>query len=484
VIIPTVGRAASGARLQGDDFQHLVVWYHVLTSQRADSRIASIAVEAADAGNADDLVVTNDDRSRHFYQAKASVDASTPLNEEWLFKSTEKQQSLLQRLQQTWKTLKIGGQSTKIVLATTKNIDPQDRVLARRATIDGTLNDTLRSPNFDDDRARWASHLGVSEEELLEFLDDLELSTGQSEKAWRDKVVDAAHAAGVRADNDAIARGIQEVRDWIKRPRQVFTRAQIRRLLDELQLTDPQAARLLVVQALEHNPRAARAAYSTDWVDLFEGNDARNRRVLRDTRNASIIKHGLEQARQRLRDEGIITLQVEGPMRLPLWFTVGTELGVTTGFTLCAQAGQDIWFSSATPGVGVDSAAVELVGGQGGDQAEAVVSVNVSYDIRQDVTDYAKTHLPAATRINFTMPKPGATAVLNAGHAVQIATQIRDEMRGQHRSLRLTRVHLFLSSPSALVLFLGRLWDRMPPTTVYWDLGEPDSYEAAFEIVN
>jgi hypothetical protein len=50
-------RAASGARLLGDDVQHLVVWYHVLRTQRADSTIIELAVEAAQAGNVDDLFV-------------------------------------------------------------------------------------------------------------------------------------------------------------------------------------------------------------------------------------------------------------------------------------------------------------------------------------------------------------------------------------------------------------------------------------------
>lgn len=480
----TVGRAASGARLQGDDFQHLVVWYHALRSQRADSRVVSIAVEAADAGNADDLVITYDDGSRHFFQAKGSVDASTPLNEAWLFKSTKTQKGLLQRLHETWKMLKSGDKSTTLVLVTTKEIDPQDPVLSRRATIDGKVSDTLRSHNFSEDRARWAAHLGVTERELLEFLDDLELCTGQSEKAWREKVADTAHAAGVRADAEAIARGIQEVRDWVKRPRQTFTRAHIRQRLDDLGLRDSQAARLLVLQALEANPRAVRAVYSTDWVDLFEGDDARNRRVLRDPCDVSAIKKDLDLARHRLRDEGIDTLQVEGPMRLPLWFTVGSELGVTAGFTLCAQAGQDVWFSSAGPGEGLATAECEVIHIDRGDPTEAVVSVGVSCDIRQDVSEYAGTSLNAATRIDFTMPEPGTSSVVNAGHAVQIATQIRDELRRQRRSLRLTRVHLFLSAPAALVLFLGRLWDRMPPTIVYWDLGEPGRYAPAFEITN
>jgi hypothetical protein len=37
-----VTRAASGARLLGDDVQHLIAWYHVLRTQRADSTVTSM----------------------------------------------------------------------------------------------------------------------------------------------------------------------------------------------------------------------------------------------------------------------------------------------------------------------------------------------------------------------------------------------------------------------------------------------------------
>lgn len=61
--------------------QHLIVWYHVLRTQRIDSTTVELTVEAADAGNVDDLTVLRSDGPDEYWQVKASVDASTPLGE-------------------------------------------------------------------------------------------------------------------------------------------------------------------------------------------------------------------------------------------------------------------------------------------------------------------------------------------------------------------------------------------------------------------
>jgi hypothetical protein len=73
----SVGRAPSGARLQGDDVQHLIAWYHVLCTQRVDNRVTALAVEATGAGNVDDLTLEYIDGTREYWQVKASVDTST-----------------------------------------------------------------------------------------------------------------------------------------------------------------------------------------------------------------------------------------------------------------------------------------------------------------------------------------------------------------------------------------------------------------------
>src|SRR5260370_5960416 len=93
-----VDRAPSGARLLGDDVQHLVAWYHVLRTQRADSTVTELAVEADEAGNVDDLTLRYARGPSEYWQIKASVDASSPLTEAWLFDCPKGRPSLLQRL--------------------------------------------------------------------------------------------------------------------------------------------------------------------------------------------------------------------------------------------------------------------------------------------------------------------------------------------------------------------------------------------------
>src|SRR6266508_4519852 len=51
------GRSASGARLAGDDYQHLVAWCWTLRALLPGRAIAAIEVEAPDAGNVDDVVL-------------------------------------------------------------------------------------------------------------------------------------------------------------------------------------------------------------------------------------------------------------------------------------------------------------------------------------------------------------------------------------------------------------------------------------------
>jgi hypothetical protein len=42
-------------RLNGDDYQHLYSWYHVLSLLRPKERVSRVRVEDADAGSVDDV---------------------------------------------------------------------------------------------------------------------------------------------------------------------------------------------------------------------------------------------------------------------------------------------------------------------------------------------------------------------------------------------------------------------------------------------
>jgi hypothetical protein len=99
----------------------------VLRTQRADSTITELAVEADSAGNVDDLTLRHSGGPAEYWQVKASVDATSPLTEAWLFEHPKGKKSLLQRLHASWQKLRPGHDlPPKIVLATTKAIDPSD----------------------------------------------------------------------------------------------------------------------------------------------------------------------------------------------------------------------------------------------------------------------------------------------------------------------------------------------------------------------
>jgi hypothetical protein len=489
MISDTVARAASGARLLGDDVQHLIAWYHVLRTQRADSTVTELAVEADDAGNVDDLTLRHAAGPGEYWQIKASVDATSPLTEAWLFDRPKGRPSLLQRLYASWLKLRSRhGQPPTVVLATTKAIDHSDLVLGPRATTDARIVDTLRhgTGTLAEARKRWADHLAVDEAGLLAFLESLEIRHSLSEKEWREKVQDAAAAARVRADGAAVAAGIQQVRNWIKAPRQTFTPAQLKIAIEKLGLLVPAHRPLFVAQAVERNPRADTATYSVDWTGLFEGDDPRERRAFADQVAArQRITADLSVARERLRAAGIHDFEVDGPMRLPLWFAIGAHFSSTAGFTVSARARDGIWSSSTGPNqqkdLEIHLPAAPATNPLGQPWA---VSVSFAIDIAEDVDEYLADAHPDTYHIRARLPAPGREALRDLPHAQAVIFQLRDELRALRRKLRPAELHLFLAMPGACALLLGNAWDRMPPTWTYWDLGEPGQYAPAVKVVN
>ena len=80
----TTGLSASGARIRGDDYQHLFAWIQVLRAIQVGSDIVEIGIEDPEAGNADDVTVYRDGRGREYYQVKSSVEAREAASVEWL----------------------------------------------------------------------------------------------------------------------------------------------------------------------------------------------------------------------------------------------------------------------------------------------------------------------------------------------------------------------------------------------------------------
>src|SRR5262249_21759819 len=110
-------RSASAARRSGDDYQDLVAWCWALRAILPGSTVEHFGVEAPGAGNVDDVVLTKATPPHEYLQVKYAVDASSPVNTEWLIAPVGAGgRSLLQRFHGSWQELRKSGLSPSMQL--------------------------------------------------------------------------------------------------------------------------------------------------------------------------------------------------------------------------------------------------------------------------------------------------------------------------------------------------------------------------------
>jgi SMODS-associated and fused to various effectors sensor domain len=483
------GPSASGARLTGDDLQHLVAWYWALCSLRPEQAITSVAVEALQAGNVDDVVVTRRVGPSDYTQVKAVVAARQTINSDWLLAPTPRGgPSILHKFWNSWRNLRANGQQLRLTLVTNRPLDVTDPVLQGRDRND-CLAAALRRARAGSPAGRarraWAEHLATSEEELCWFLDDLRVRTDASEATWRQHLTDVADGLGLRTDEAAIRAGVGEVREWVKQTRQARTPDDIADAVQRLGLrvTDPRA--VLVIQALDHELVTGDATVVLDWIDYFSGEQPRSRRGVRQPADwDSVLRPQLQEAARVIRTAGYHHVLVRGQMRLPCWFAAGAQLSEVAGFEVTSMQLGTLWSSTDTDHVLDEPPMVlhDMVAGTGADLA-------IGMAIAMDPTPDVRAYLPAVPSVGRYIalslaPGSGRRMITSSAHATATAVGIRDLVRQLAREHRARRLHLFLAVPHGLALLLGHLWDRVLPTLVYEDLGAGNAYQPAFLIPN
>lgn len=344
----TPAPSPSGARLTGDDLQHLIAWYWCLKACSPGSKITSIGIEVDHAGNLDDVAISYADGRQRYVQVKATVSSAGLVNTAWL--TAPANNSLLKRLHSSWDDL--GRPNEGIVLVTSRPIDPNDDLIRERDR-HNRLGPRLRRSLSKDARDALdlaAGSVGCTVDEVLDFLDVLEIQLGQTERDWRDKVDDAAVGAGVSTAPASLAIALAEMREWVKTTRGVRTVEDLRITIDRLGLRAGLPRTLVVVHAIDHVPVESDAAISVDWVDRFRGSLPETRRGLTDpTEWQTRLPEDLTHVREELRQRRVSHVAVRGAMRLPAWFAVGAALRDVAGFDIAAYDRGVLWSASSQP---------------------------------------------------------------------------------------------------------------------------------------
>ena len=483
----TTGLSASGARIRGDDYQHLFSWCQVLRAVIGESDITKIGIEDPEAGNADDVTMYRKGGKREYYQVKSSVDAHNTVGTEWLMKPTRSGgPSVVQGFHRLWAG-EHGDRKPKITLVTNRLPSAADPLLGMRDGRDGTVARRLQNAETKSKigiaRRRLAEHLGVTEMEVVRFFHDLRFMLGITDDVLTELVKDRMRAAKLRHDKDAVAQGMRIVRDWVTGGKRKITTSELRRAVEPLKQPGDSPTASILVQAIDRDPVPEAATTVLDWVDLFPGDEPKVRHRPSDPALWNDkFRPELRQTAQDLRSQGHTHVLVKGHMRLPTWFTVGVELGKTAGFEVSSFQGQTAWSSvGELSDITTEHAATTL--GLGKDLA---VGIALAFDLSPDVLEYLRDQQINVGEYVRIRPTNGANnqAIGGAAEARGWAYGVRDAIRRLVQEYRPGQIHLFLAGPHSAMLLLGHLWDHMPRTQIYEDLGSTKGYAPSYLIPN
>jgi hypothetical protein len=480
--------SARGAAIAGDDYQHLFTWLQALKLLITDEDVVGIGLEVGGGHNVDDVVVHYRTGPPFYHQVKFVTDQREPLSHEWFTTvPAGAQRSPLQRFYNSFTTLTVDDERPRMVLVTNRWPVDNDPILKH---VDGRthkLLPRLREPGPQSEsgqvRQAWAEHLGISEDELLEMLEHLEIRAGLSSlEELRDNCRWLMGYAGLQADVNAVDVGMGEMRRLIRDGVRELDDAVLREIVAEKRLAANGKRATLLVQQIDQDPWPELATASVDWVERFEGDEPAARRQLRDPDGWNReLRPELRDAVGTLRQLDVRDVLVAGKMRLAAGFLAGFELSDVAGFAVAVQQRDEEWASSGDrTNVAVVTETIEISRGD-----ELAIGISVAADLADDVRAYLEHEGVAVGRLVIIRPEIGAgrTAIAGPAEARGLANATFDAARAEVRRAKVPVLHLFQAAPLGLAVLLGHTWNRMPETVVYEDMGAGRGYAPTFRLL-
>ena len=475
----------SSARIQGDDYQHLLTWLYALEMlSPGEQAPTSIEVEAEDAGSVDDIVVYRP-ACTEYIQVKYAVDGRTPNKSDWWTqKQGQNSQSLLQKFWQSWNDLK-DHQPLTMVLFTNRQRDLNDPIMQCIAGRDGILMPKLANLPAGSaggrKRAAWAKHLGVEEADMLDMFDHLRIKDQRGTFKDLTESVQARHwAAGLSPDDAAVKRGLACARNWVASRQHVIDPGMLQKEIQRLKLvSEYERQATLLVQEIAYDPWPESASWALDWVGLFDGPETRARRRIVDPAAWNErMRPDLADSALRIGQMGYRRVQIRGAMRLPSWFAAGVEFADTAGWQVRCERGGVVWDSGAVA-VRVIPERRRTRIGQGEDLA---VGLSIARDVAPAVRRYIREErLSVGTYLDFAPADgPSGQAIPDAATARGWAVAVRDAVQRASDGGAGRTVHLFMAVPAGVALLLGHIWNHVPTTQVYAPLNP--GYAPAYTI--
>lgn len=484
---PAQGKPSrSGVRRGGDDYQDLVTLNEALAGLLFGEAMRELRAEVDDAGSLDDVVTVFASPPHSYAQVKWAVDAREGVSTGYLTRrKTAKSTSILQKVYASWNALREDGGPPAMRLLTNRNLDPNDDLLAHVDGRTGLLNPFARNASANSAAgkilASWADHVGADVPAVLDMLDHLQFKTGRDVDAERERAAALLTGYGFSADANAIALAAGRFGRAVIDGERVMPRTRVEEILEALDLRNAQPAAVLLVQAIDRAPNPQDATVAVDWVDLYDGATAFDRRTVHDDASWHRMDDELTDAVAAVRDSGHDRVLVTGALRQATFFLVGHKLAGVTGMTVTSVQGNVPWPSDApvTAMPTLDVTRVNIAAGE-----DLAVAFGVALDPTGAVTRYVRKAGIEARELVVCLPPGGPhdQSVASPGDAVGWAQALRNQVRLELERAPAPRIHLFLAGPGGLALLLGHRWNRVAQTCLYEDLGAGRGYQPTFTV--
>lgn len=458
--------SSSSARLKGDDFQHLYTWYRVLSLRKHGQRTARVSIEVPGVGALDDVAshsVDHDGTFSQFCQVKFHVDHGKQYSTDLLLQERPGESSLLKKLYNGWQRVARECARHEVVLLTNRSWDSADpfagMIDGATAAIKEEFLVASARTNVGKVRERWLAHLGADSEEFGQFIRALHIDFGYSStKKLIDDVTERMGSIGLRCDEEALAAGVQQVRDWIKAGQVDIADTEFQAAIDRFQLAagQPEPFALIHLHTIVHRAFSAPADYVLDWVDLFPGSDDRGRLPTDPAAWNTIMLPAMLQLRKTIDAvPDLRLLRWRGQSRLSAWLAAGFAFRQVAGYTLEARQGPYLWRTDTPPAPDFKLAVPDLH--ELGTGMKVAVGVSVTGDLTEDVLDYLSNRCDEYGAVLFLRPGEslGPTCFRGAADVTAFAQQAKAAIQRFVRKRRAQQLGLFYFGPLSGALFLG-----------------------------
>ena len=490
-------RNKHGARLAGDDYQHLYSWWLALAMRMPASEIERVIVENDKAAFTDDVTVHHaptSDLPDRFYQIKYHVNHQTSYAAENFLEQINGKKSLLEKFWISWKELRNPNRQCELYLVSTwtwKDKDPLGH------HIDGSTDqidiEEFRSAHgkLRHIRTMWKEHLKASDEELDEFLSCLHFRLGYSNSVLvHEQVVERMKWLHLKHDINGLASARTIVREWIKKNTCEIDRERLQAAIQQHSLyMPPERSTIIGLSTIAKPPENVTYDYALDWCDEFEelvpgftwGYQ------LKDPTRWSVLLQDLYKLAREVKQHNYGVIKVRGKARLPSCFAFGFIFSEVAGYQLEVEDGSTgaFWRTDGAENKKFQlhiqpSPHGEIIDGEGDTVA---ISIGISGSPEIPVREWLKQRTAKINAILFisTYTQANTKSLKEAGDAVALAEELKKIMRNFSQSKRARKLLLFYQGPAAGAYFIGHKLNAVcPEIQIMQDLGSGSDYTTGF----